>query len=118
MIDLTPDPCAAIETAGAAGYEFVLSSGGAPRAVDGAALLARMVVAAAGRLSVIAGAGVTPDNVAALVRATGVGQVHASASGTDEWRDPRIQAFGFATGPRRTTSADRVARLRTALLDG
>ena len=115
VIDLTPDPCAAIETACALGYDFVLSSGGEPRAIDGATMLARMVAVADGRLAVIAGAGVAPDNVRTLVRATGVAQVHASASEDEDWADPRIKAFGFATGPRRVVAAGRVAALREAL---
>ncbi len=114
-IDLTPDPCAAIEDAWRAGYDFVLSSGGARAATDGAGLLARMVAVADRRLTVIAGAGVTPGNVGALVRATRVEQVHASGSEAADWYDPRIVAFGFAIGPRRGAAASRVAALRAAL---
>ena len=116
-IDLTPDPCAAVEVACAAGYDFVLSSGGEPRAIEGAAMLARMVAVANGRVAVIAGAGVAPGNVGALVRATGIAQVHASASEGEAWADPRIERFGFATGPRRVVAAGRVAALRQALHD-
>ena len=115
-IDLAPDPCAAIEAACAAGYDFVLSSGGERSAIDGATRLAQMVADAAGRLIVIAGAGITAANVGAMVRATGVTQVHASASDAVAWPDPRTESFGFASGPRRVTSAARVARLRTALI--
>ena len=117
VIDLTPDPCAAIGDAVDAGYDFVLSSGGAHCAMDGAPLLARMVAAADGRLAVVAGAGVTAATVAALVRATGVAQVHASASEPTDWPDARIGGFGFATGPRRNVTAARVSALRAALHD-
>ena len=116
-IDLTPDPCAAIEVACAAGYDFVLSSGGERSAIDGAARLAAMNAAAAGRLVVVAGAGVSPDNVAALIAATGIAQVHASASKALDWSDDRIRLFGFAVGPRRMTAAAAVAALRSALQD-
>ena len=116
VVDLAPDACDAIHDAHAVGYDFVLSSGGERRATDGTARLAQMVAAAAGRLTVIAGAGVTPATVAALVRGTGVVQVHASACETADWADPRIVAFGFAAGRRRTATAGRVAALRAALM--
>ena len=115
VIDLVPDAGDAVETACDAGYDFVLSSGGERRAIDGTARLAAMVAVADRRLGVIAGAGVSADNVAALVHATGVSQVHASASETAQWADPRMASFGFATGPRRATSAAAVTALRAAL---
>ncbi|MGI4745549.1 MAG: copper homeostasis protein CutC, partial [Janthinobacterium lividum] len=53
--DLAPDPLAALETAIGLGFERVLTSGGSPRAVDGMAVLARLVRAAAGRIEIMAG---------------------------------------------------------------
>ena len=113
-IDLAPDPIAAIACAVSVGCDHVLSSGGAPTAPEGAAMLAAMVAEARGRLSVIAGAGVRPDNVAALIVATGVGAVHSSAAESSTWQDPRIAALGFATGPRRITRATIVRSLVNA----
>lgn len=115
-IDLTPDPVDAIGEVCALGYDKVLSSGGAARAIDGAATLARMVEAARGRLSVIAGGGVRPDNIAALVAATGVRETHASASRPCCAPDDKVLEFGFALGSRRVTDRATIARLR-ALLD-
>ncbi|MGN6270620.1 MAG: copper homeostasis protein CutC [Sphingomonas sp.] len=115
-IDLTPDRVAAIEEACALGYDKVLSSGGAASAAEGAATLARMVAAARGRLSVIAGAGVRPDNLAALIAATGVREVHGSAALPGAVPGDKAMRLGFATGPRRTTGRAIVAAMR-AILD-
>jgi copper homeostasis protein len=114
-IDLAPDPVAAVGCAVELGYDGVLSSGGAASAPAGAATLAAMVAAAHGRLEVIAGAGVRPDNVGALVAATGVRAVHASAAIAEDWADPRIASFGFATGGRRRTDPVTVRALAAAL---
>ncbi|MGE0813185.1 MAG: copper homeostasis protein CutC [Vicinamibacterales bacterium] len=61
----------------ALGVDRVLTSGGAPTAPEGAAVLRRLVTRAGPRLVVVAGGGVRPHNVGALVRASGVTEVHA-----------------------------------------
>lgn len=114
-VDLAPDPVEAARVAAGLGYDYVLTSGGVPRASDGIATIRRMVARTAGQLTVIAGGGVTPENAATLVRETGVGQIHASATKSDEWPDNRLVEFGFATGPRRLADAKRVAALKQAL---
>lgn len=114
-IDLVPDPVAAVREAAALGYDKILSSGGAPTAMQGAATLAAMVAEAGGRLSIIAGSGVTPANVARLVAETGVHEVHGSASAPGPEPDAATLRLGFATGPRRQTDRIIVAQLRAAL---
>jgi copper homeostasis protein len=113
-IDLAPDSCAAVELAASLGFDHVLSSGGARTASEGAATLSKMVEAAAGRINIMAGSGVTADNVADLVRATGVQAVHASGSGQCPWPDPRVGSFGFGPPLKRFTDAARVAALSAA----
>ncbi|QQD76408.1 copper homeostasis protein CutC [Curtobacterium sp. YC1] len=76
-IDHAANPVAAAGSLAALGFTRVLTSGGAPTAVAGADTIARMV-AAAGPVQVMAGAGVTPADVRALV-ATGAAAVHLSA---------------------------------------
>ncbi|WP_455155870.1 copper homeostasis protein CutC [Sphingomonas zeae] len=113
-IDLVADPVAAVEQATALGYDHVLTSGGAATALEGADVIAQMVMAARGRLSIIAGSGVSADNVAR----TGVDAVHASASVREDWGDSRVLAMGFAAGPRRRTSVDRIAAIRRGIGEG
>ncbi len=57
----------------------VLTSGGASSAAEGVATIASLVKQARGRIAVLAGGGVTADNAAAIVAATGVRELHSSA---------------------------------------
>lgn len=77
--DAVTDQDAALETLIDLGVAIVLTSGGAPRAIDGAAQLRCLVERSAGRIEILAGGGVTPDNVAALAAASGVTHVHGKA---------------------------------------
>jgi copper homeostasis protein len=114
-IDLVPDPVAAVSEAIALGYDKILSSGGAPTAVEGMTTLAAMVAAAGERLSIIAGSGVTPDTVMRIIAGTGVREVHGSASRPGAEPDAATLRLGFATGPRRATDLAIVERLRAAI---
>ena len=76
-IDATRDPLEALDALLALGVDRVLTSGGADTAAAGAATIARMVARAGDALVVMAGGGVRAHNVAALVRQTGVREVHA-----------------------------------------
>src|SRR5881275_2315830 len=78
--DVCRDASRALETLVALGVERVLSSGQAATAPEGADTIARLVRQAAGRIGVLPGGGVTPDNAAALVRATGVTEVHLTGA--------------------------------------
>lgn len=76
--DVVPDVADAVEVLVALGVTRVLTSGGAPVAADGVERLAATVGAAAGRVQVMAGGGVRPDDVGVLA-AAGVDAVHLSA---------------------------------------
>ena len=95
-IDETPDVLAAVETLASLGVTRVLSSGAAPTAVEGADTLAAMVERAGDTLRVVAGGGVRAHNVAALVRRSGVREVHARC-GADA---ARIRGLRDALGMR------------------
>ncbi|MCE2573381.1 copper homeostasis protein CutC [Motilimonas eburnea] len=77
-IDLASDYQSALETIIEAGCERVLTSGQACNALSGSGVISQMVKQAAGRLSVMAGAGVNHHNVADIVKQTGVTEVHLS----------------------------------------
>ena len=113
VIDVVPDWRAAIDIAVEVGIERVLTSGGAARAMDGAGQLREMVDYAAGRISVMAGSGVTAGNVAELVRLTGVGEVHASCAVVAQG-DAAFSNFD-PVGGRKVTDASRVQRIVEAL---
>jgi copper homeostasis protein len=84
--DECPDPARALDTVIALGVTRVLTSGGAATAPQGAATIAKLVRLAAGRISILAGGGITADNVGALVRASGVREVHLSTKDAEKIR--------------------------------
>ncbi len=89
----------------------------AVKAVDGAATIAAMRRRAAGRIVVMPGSGVRPDNVAALIAATGAREVHASAGTAMPGSDAKVAELGFAAPLARTDQAT-VAALRSAIGSG
>jgi copper homeostasis protein len=78
--DAVRDRQAALEALIGLGCARVLTSGGYASAPEGATAIAAVVHQAAGRICVIAGAGIRPEHVRELVAATGVREIHASAS--------------------------------------
>ncbi|MHC1479510.1 copper homeostasis protein CutC [Frateuria aurantia] len=79
-IDVCSDPRVALEAVIALGYERVLTSGQAARAVDGAPLISELVRQARGRIRIMAGGGVRAGHLAELKARTGCHEFHASAS--------------------------------------
>lgn len=117
-IDCTADPVSAVDVAAALGFDRILTSGGAASAEEGAGTIARMVAQAGDRIRIMAGAGVRPDNAARLLAATGVRDLHGSASAPTAENDARAVAVGFDTPPRRRTDEDMVRALRAVLDQG
>lgn len=78
-IDHAADPILALERCLDLGVDRILSSGGAPSALEGARTLSAFVNRAGNRLKVAAGGGVGPRNVVELVERTGVVEVHFAA---------------------------------------
>ncbi|NQE62643.1 copper homeostasis protein CutC [Caulobacter sp. RHG1] len=109
--DLVPDQAVALETAIALGFERILTSGGALTAEAGAEAIAALVEQAAGRIAILAGAGVRPGNIADLVRRTGVREVHGSFGGPVPGADPDSQLgrMGFVPPTLRDTEQASVA---------
>ena len=75
------DPVEALQAIMEAGCHRLLTSGQAPTAPQGAAVIKRLVDHAS-NLKILAGSGVTPDNVRQLIAATGVTEVHGSCKTT------------------------------------
>jgi len=113
VIDLCPDQHAALDIAIALGFDRVLTSGGAPTALEGRTALAALHAHAAGRILILAGSGVDAAAAPALL-ASGADELHASARRTAS-QDPRLVAMGFAAATRRVTDAEAVVALRTAI---
>ncbi len=77
--DMASDLLTALETLVEAGVRRVLTSGGAPRAIDGVDAIDALVRQSADRIEVMAGGGVRPGDVPALARA-GVREVHVGGA--------------------------------------
>ena len=76
--DVTPDPSEALEQLIDCGIHRVLTSGQAPSALEGSACLASLITQAQGRIEILPGAGISPQNVVDIVRGSGCTQVHGS----------------------------------------
>ena len=109
--DACPDQAQALEDVIALGCQRLLTSGGQPSAVAGQVQLAALVQQAAGRISIMPGAGITGANVRVLAAATGAQEFHASAKRTV----PPEPAAGLFAAAQWETDAALVAELVRAL---
>jgi len=76
--DMTDDPSAALEALIRCGVDRVLTSGQAPTALAGLATLRRLNEQAAGRIVVLGCGALRPDSIGAVVRETGLTELHFS----------------------------------------
>ncbi len=113
-IDVVEDPLAALDLAADLGIRRVLSSGGATSAPEGATRLAEMMRHAAGRLTVMPGAGINPATLPDLLSALDPAEVHASASKPDPGPET-LTRLGFQPKGARRTDAATVADLKRIL---
>jgi copper homeostasis protein len=116
--DLVADKPAALETLIDLGFERVLTSGGMPSAVAGAALLSRLVAQAAQRITVMPGAGIEPANIAALREATQAREFHASAKRRLPSAMRRIPADTLGMGAGETRTDVETVRALVAAIEG
>ncbi|RTQ49632.1 copper homeostasis protein CutC [Hymenobacter gummosus] len=79
--DECPDQAAALEDVIGLGCQRVLTSGGQPTAPAGLPRLAALVRQAAGRVSVMPGAGISPATIRAVLEGSGAREFHSSARG-------------------------------------
>lgn len=111
------DACSVLESAleavVAAGCQRLLTSGGQASAPAGQHTLGALVQQAAGRLSIMPGAGITAANVAALAAATGAREFHSSAK-QRLLSSPTSADVLFAAAQWQTDAAE-VAALRRQL---
>ncbi len=113
VIDVVPDPLVAMEQAIALGFERVLTSGAKPLAPDGVHLIRKMVSQAAGRISVMPGCGLTPENVSHVLAVTGATEAHAACRRAVTG-DPAFSDFD-PPGGRFETSETEVRMMVAAL---
>ncbi|WP_201983336.1 copper homeostasis protein CutC [Hymenobacter rubidus] len=105
--DSCPNQAEALEVIIKMGCQRVLTSGGQPTAVAGQDQLAQLVAQAAGRISIMPGAGVSAANIQQLARHTGAVEFHTSA----KQLVPANPADGLFQTERFETDAALVAEL-------
>lgn len=74
--DQTPDPLQALDDLINLGVDRVLTSGGRPTAREGAKLLAQLVDRGRGRIAIMAGGGLTLDDLEPMVAKVGLRELH------------------------------------------
>lgn len=105
--DLARSPLDALDAVLTLGAGRLLTSGQEATALAGAPLIATLVRTAGDRLSVMAGGGITAGNVAEVVAATGVSEIHfsgrADVGSAARYRNERV-ALSSGDYQRRATS--------------
>jgi copper homeostasis protein len=76
--DRSSDLFQAMEAVIALGCDRILTSGGRDTAVEGARRIGQLMEKAGNRIVIMPGAGITPDNAAALIRQTGLREMHGT----------------------------------------
>lgn len=113
-IDVVADMDAALDLAVALGFSRILTSGGARHAQEGLETLARLASRGAGRISIMPGGGVRPQNAACLLAVPGIRELHTSCSEAAA-SDARLTELGFSAETTRKTDADTVRALKTLM---
>ena len=88
------------------GADRVLTSGGAPDAVLGRDTLRTLVELAGRRIVVLPGVGITPENLAAVVKSTGAKEFHSGLG--------RVLKYGSKDMSRFEEEVRKLARVRDA----
>lgn len=107
--DETRDMDAALEAVIDCSADRILTSGGASSAYEGIPALARLQQRARGRIQIMAGGGVRPNNVTEILRLTGIRAAHSAMVSLPEKTEERSRTTYNRAWP--TVNADEVADL-------
>ncbi len=109
--DMTRDPQEALEAVIQTGAIRILTSGQQATAEAGLLLLRQLVKQAAGRIEIMAGAGINPTNAGALIE-TAVNALHLSGSARHDsamiYRQPAVSMASAVQGEYERMEADEV----------
>ncbi|NND09431.1 MAG: copper homeostasis protein CutC [Saprospiraceae bacterium] len=77
--DLIPDPLQGLQQLKQLACDRILTSGQKPTALEGSGLIKRLIYAAHGTPTILAGAGINSENILDVAHQTGASEFHASA---------------------------------------
>lgn len=117
--DMVRDPMKALDEAIRLGFSRILTSGGALSALEGSTLLKELVRESRGRITIMAGSGVRPENALQIVSQTGVTALHGTLQSTYEsgmiYRNPRVSMGGDASESEYTLKATDEKKVRALI---
>ncbi|MBJ3786118.1 copper homeostasis protein CutC [Devosia sediminis] len=113
--DLVPDIGEAVEQAVALGFDTILTSGRARTAREGIEDLALAHQLADGRLTIMAGSGVTAETAPAILQRVPLSAVHGACGEPASPDSAPAQRLDFVSPTRKTTSRDKVKALKAVL---
>jgi copper homeostasis protein len=97
--DMAAELPRALDDVCAAGADRLLTSGGEPTSVQGQEIIRQLVNQASGRIIIVAGGGVKPENAHSLVERTGVSEIHvglrSALPSPMRHRNPRVSMGSF-----------------------
>jgi copper homeostasis protein len=112
--DLARDPFQALDDAVDLGVNRILTSGQQPKAIDGVGCLKSLMKRADGRIEILPGSGVTPDNAHVLIEAGGAKQLHSSCR-APILPEADLVALGFAPEADATLDIGLVTLMKSRL---
>lgn len=121
--DVCRNPFQALEDVISLGFDRILTSGQASDALQGADIISRLHDKAAGRIRIMAGAGVKPENAAEILTLSRCDDLHASArslipSGmAQNSGEASMGSADTSDGSRMATDRNIVAQLKSILSD-
>ena len=120
--DHTKDPFTSLELLVDIGVSRILSSGKAPSAIEGLSLLRQLQETAQDRISIMAGGGVSHENVQLIINRAQIQEIHAGSSCTQQhYKETCIQSSDIIIDHKNTNngypqvSAKLVSQLVTAV---
>lgn len=119
--DMTADPSRALDDVCATDADRLLTSGGEPTSIEGQETILQLVKQAGGRIVIMPGSGIKPENARGLVDYTGVTEIHVGLRSAIPspmlHRNPRVSMGSLEGGEyqRFVVLEEQVRRLCGAL---
>lgn len=113
--DLVPDLAEAVEQAVSLGFDTILTSGRARTALEGVDDLVEAHRLAAGRITIMAGSGVSAETAPAILDRVPLAALHGACGQAVQADSAPAARLGFVSPNRRKTSREKIAALKSVL---